>query len=476
MPLSFVLSQKGKKNLLHKNYLYREYYRGKNFVSWRCVYFDKNKCTAKVHTTSDKKCGTVIEKGDQIVHNHVLEMCDIQSVKVKNKIKKMASKTSESSMNIVGKCTTNICASTSSILPLNKSLCRNIQRQRVKILGGPALPTDVHSFIVPEMYQKSMRDEMFLYYDYNQDGKRILIYTTENNLKVLKKCKIWQGDGTFDTVPNIFDQLYTIHGRYKKNLIPLVYILTTDRKTETYKIILEKLIELQQGLNPSLFIVDFEMSFIKAFECVFPECDIHGCYFHWCQCVWRHIQSCGMQERYQNDQTFSYHIRKLLALSFVKPDDVKRYYETLIKSEYFVENKDYLKPLLEYFEPTWIQKVGRLGRMKAPKFPIELWNCFDCVVDDLPRTNNAIEGWHRGFSSKLNCSHASLWKFLYALQVEQSFTENKISDIIAKKIVPITKDKYVKLNERILKIVSDYDNSDVDEIEYLESLALNIRL
>lgn len=477
MPLSFVLSQKRKKNLVHDNYIYREYYRSKNAVHWRCVLFEEKKCQAKIRTTSDHKCGKIIDTGNcTITHNHVSEKSDISVVKVKNKFKKMASTTAESSMNIVSKCTNDISSSTSSSLPLNKSMCKTIQRQRTKILGGPALPTDVNNFVVPDMFKKTLRGELFLLFDSNENGKRILIYTTMNNLKILKKCKVWQGDGTFDTVPNIFEQLYTIHGRYRGNLIPLVYVITTHRDKETYKKVLEQLSETMPGLKPSKLIVDFDLAFIYAFEEFFAECDIHGCYFHWTQCIWRKIQNLHMQQKYQNDEDFSFQIKKLLALAFVKPEDVIKFYEELIESEYYVTNEDYLKPLLNYFETTWIRKKNRRGRCKAPIFPIELWNCFDSIIEDSPRTNNAVEGWHNGFSNKLNCSHTSLWKFLNSIQNEQNLNENKITDIIAKKVFPVVCKKYIELNKRLFKIVYDYDSTDNDVETYLQSLALNLRL
>ena len=37
------------------------------------------------------------------------------------------------------------------------------------------------------------------------------------------------------------------------------------------------------------------------------------------------------------------------------------------------------------------------GRRRRPCFPQELWNVCERVVEDLPRTNNSLEGWHRAF-------------------------------------------------------------------------------
>lgn len=154
------------------------------------------------------------------------------------------------------------------------------------------MPTDVYDFVVPDVFMNSLRGEKFLCYDYNENNKRILLYTTDENLSILKKCRTWQVDGTFSTVPGISNQLYTLHGRYKKNLVPLVYALTTDRTEETYILILNKLCELKSGLNPQFLVVDFELGFMNAFEDVFSDCVIHGCFFHWGQCVMSKVSGC----------------------------------------------------------------------------------------------------------------------------------------------------------------------------------------
>lgn len=57
---------------------------------------------------------------------------------------------------------------------------------------------------------------------------------TRKNLKLLKECKTWLGDGTFDIVPSLFEQLYAIHGRYKDNLIPLIYIVSSNLISELW--------------------------------------------------------------------------------------------------------------------------------------------------------------------------------------------------------------------------------------------------
>uniref|UniRef100_A0A915IPI5 Uncharacterized protein n=1 Tax=Romanomermis culicivorax TaxID=13658 RepID=A0A915IPI5_ROMCU len=50
----------------------------------------------------------------------------------------------------------------------------------------------------------------------------------------------------------------------------------------------------------------------------------------------------------------------------------------------------------QYFEDSYIGRVRRNIRQN-PRFLIALWNCHQLVIDNLPRTNNNIEGWHHAF-------------------------------------------------------------------------------
>ena len=42
-------------------------------------------------------------------------------------------------------------------------------------------------------------------------------------------------------------------------------------------------------------------------------------------------------------------------------------------------------------------------------FPIECWNVHDCIGLNKPRTNNEVEGWHRGFQVCAQTCHIILF-------------------------------------------------------------------
>ena len=43
-----------------------------------------------------------------------------------------------------------------------------------------------------------------------------------------------------------------------------------------------------------------------------------------------------------------------------------------------------------------------------PRFAISLWKQYERVVNDLPRTNIAAEGWHNAFNSMVNIAHPTI--------------------------------------------------------------------
>ncbi|CAF0710081.1 unnamed protein product [Brachionus calyciflorus] len=39
---------------------------------------------------------------------------------------------------------------------------------------------------------------------------------------------------------------------------------------------------------------------INSIEEIFPDCEIHGCFFHLKKCIWRHIQEYGLVTSYMD--------------------------------------------------------------------------------------------------------------------------------------------------------------------------------
>lgn len=125
-----------------------------------------------------------------------------------------------------------------------------------------------------------------------------------------------------------------------------------------------------------------------------------------------------------------------MSLAFLPPSDVINGYSSII-NDFDVEDNE----LINYFERVWIgEKKGRgmyyfkrfyctplvlyytnLGsRRTKPKFNLQLWNVYERVIQDLPRSNNAIEGWHNAFNNRVSIKHPSITKLAKCILREQS--------------------------------------------------------
>jgi hypothetical protein len=285
---------------------------------------------------------------------------------------------------------------------------RTVQNKRKLASGAPNDPNNLINLLIPDNYRITSNGEKFLYYDSGLEEERILIFTTNKFLNHLSQSKHWYSDGTFKVVPKLFNQLFTIHALNYQTIIPTIYALMPNRRTDTYIRVFEAIKNLKPDLNPKSILTDFELSSIKAFNTSFPRAAKRGCFFHFTQSLWRKIQqNQDLAKRYKEDSKFASNIKQLTALAFVPVQDVIKSFVTLIDTEFFTKESDLTEEFISYFESTYIGRIHRNSR-REPLFPISLWNCFHAVKEGIPKTNNHVEGWHRKFSSLLSASHPSI--------------------------------------------------------------------
>ena len=137
-------------------------------------------------------------------------------------------------------------------------------------------------------------------------------------------------------------------------------------------------------------------------EAVFPGVSVKNCFFHFSQNIWRKVQANGLQGRYQEEPAFAEQVEKIAALAFVPEADAQRYFNVLSQNV----DQD-LDVIMDYIEEYYLG-VFRRGRFRRPRFPITRWGVYDRVNAQLPRTNNAVEGWHNSFNGHVGSHHANI--------------------------------------------------------------------
>ncbi|CAF4818092.1 unnamed protein product [Rotaria magnacalcarata] len=224
----------------------------------------------------------------------------------------------------------------------------------------------------------------------------------------------------------------------------------------------------QDSFQPGSIMTDFETGTIKSIKEMLPNVLHKGCLFHFAQAVWRQVQSKGLATKYKEDECFRLNVKKLIALAFVPVGDVTTACDSV--TEQFDDDAD---DLLDYFEKTWIGERKRRGASrKNTQFAQQLWNVYDRVVAGLPRSNNSVEGWHNAFASRVSINHPNIIKLTEKIRREQSKFEIDITEIAQGYQIRTQKACYRKLDDRIERLVSTYDSSQLDQ--YLTNMAGNI--
>ena len=183
------------------------------------------------------------------------------------------------------------------------------------------------------------------------------------------------------------------------------------------------------------------------------------------------MQQFGLQVRYMADDEFSLRVRMIGALAFVPPNDVIDSFDNLaqdIRNEYGQDMDD----ILDYFEDNCVGRFRHNAPRRRPIFDIEMWNMFHRTDAELPRTNNAVEGWHRGFQAHVTVSHPSFWKFIDISKREEGIVRAAVLQNQGVHPPAAQRRRYANNYARILRIVDDYPNR--IRFDCLRSIAHNV--
>ncbi|CAM4906215.1 unnamed protein product [Rotaria socialis] len=226
---------------------------------WRC---DNRLCAAVIHTDINDQFK--VRKDDHSSHLSSPEHIEILSLKsnIKQRVVTEATRIGRIYDEEVAKAQLNQTALSivASVQDAKSSL------NRIRRFETPLLPKSCR-FDIPTLYNHTINVERFLLYDKMRRNKRILIFATDDQLRVLFKAKHILMDGTFTSCPPFFDQVYTLHAIKFEQSFPCVFALLTGRSSSIYKEMLQQLEEeaerLQMDFVPNQITTDFEKALVK---------------------------------------------------------------------------------------------------------------------------------------------------------------------------------------------------------------------
>ncbi|VDH96256.1 Hypothetical predicted protein [Mytilus galloprovincialis] len=252
----------------------------------------------------------------------------------------------------------------------------------------------------------------------SEDGdiNKILVFGTSDNLRHLSQANTIFADGTFYASPVLFKQLYTIHALIEEEMYPSIFAFLPDKCQTTYQRLFTILkasgADNNTPINPNRIFMDFESAARNAAETAFPTANIKGCLFHFCQRIWKKVQTLGMTdmtEEYKNDPLLHQHVQRASALLLVPPRQVEDVWFYALNN-YQTEDA-HVTSINDYVTEQWVEREP------------ERRNHFSTVG---PTTTNHLEGWHHKLNNQLNKAHPNLFLIRQKLRNTQAATEIRL--------------------------------------------------
>lgn len=146
--------------------------------------------------------------------------------------------------------------------------------------------------------------------------------------------------------------------------VPLYSILMTGQKQNEYVDVFEW-VKNDLGLAAGTFVsvkTDYEKGLRNAIKCAWPDSKVTGCYFHFCQALYRHMCKLGLQTAFMKKKSrFRVWLRHLMCIANLQVDDILQEWAVLSKSDVEGLNSNEKVQFLkfkEYFRKFWICQTG----------------------------------------------------------------------------------------------------------------------
>lgn len=295
-------------------------------------------------------------------HNHPADDVLYKRSEIIGKLRKEVQKDATRPLGKTFKSVVTSSCQSGDIVPTYQSVCSILKRERAQSL--PTLPKFQSEIDLSGEWAQSLDGEAFVV---PSDRKDMIIFATRSKLLALGRCETIYVDGTFKTCPRLFKQLFTIHGLFGRCVVPLVYVLLSDKSAKTYYELLgllrDAVSEAGATLNPRNVLSDFESGFVTAISRQFPNAKHSGCHFHFGQALWREMQHLKLTRACRVDLDIKTFFQSCVALAFVPEGEVVDQFELLL-ADLPESTRIQLAEFVDYMRSNWLDT----------KYPIRLWN------------------------------------------------------------------------------------------------------
>ncbi|XP_060552384.1 uncharacterized protein LOC132713725 [Ruditapes philippinarum] len=239
--MEFITSNKGSRKLLYEGYAYTKKNENKSSMRWECSQRIGLNCkgalTTDLHVSSVKS---------ETAHSHAPDKFAMQALKVRSEIKASAEANRGKPGQIV---TDKLSLQPTEVIAASsvKSLKQTVRR--AKRGTAPKNPSTIRDVPVPFPIEFASN----VIYDNESPDNRILIFATNDGLRLLDSASRWFMDGTHSTAPSQFQQLFVIRVPLGESCVSVVYALLPSKQQLVYEEMLTALLDacLQRGIRPN---------------------------------------------------------------------------------------------------------------------------------------------------------------------------------------------------------------------------------
>ncbi|CAF0954419.1 unnamed protein product [Adineta steineri] len=457
--MSVTLSKTSKNAplLIHDGYSYVIDKRNAKKILWKCEYSRKFKCRGRLHTDLNSIFDKTVGKHENHVGNQRSGLIRVYY----ERLREESLKNQTNPHNILTQANIGVRDEVRVQLTHNDNLKRNVRRWREET-STAAIPLDINFPVIPDKYYRTTRDTLFLRNDTGPNSDRMLIFFTDEQRDIMENATDFFIDGTFKVVPEIFFQLFVIHALYRDHIFPVLFVLLPGKSGKIYTKMINDIMKLVPAWSPQRLMMDFEKAAMNMITGRFPIVELSGCFFHLSQSVQRFLQNNGLKKNYETDLTFADNIHQILALSFLEPNEVINGFNhlcTYLDDEYQI--------VLDYIEDNYIGRLRGRSRRVAT-FPVHFWNMTERVKNNMHRTNNNIEAWHRKLNCAFQCTHPNLWTFMDKLIKEENNIHSDIINAMAGR--QPRKRQNESLNTRLYNLVQNPHPNVQDQLKHIGRL------
>ena len=198
IPLTFVQTSRSGRKLIHDGYSYIKDRGDYKLTQWKCCFsvqvFDGSKkkyvyCPGRCHTYNDSDLKIITNHNANF---HLPDPVETECLIVQDKMKIMEKISSEKPRSIIKACQTSLSEEAAARMKRNACLIQMMTRIRsTKPTYGPN-PLTLAEIVVPTPLSFTYNNEPFVWKDSGYgDVDRIILFTTEKNIKLMLSNKEW---------------------------------------------------------------------------------------------------------------------------------------------------------------------------------------------------------------------------------------------------------------------------------------------